>query len=413
MPQGHEFYRPPLVLATMTMLALGLSACHPQQVAGSGSPGTGPQEAPVRVATVTRQTVPTQLAAIGNVEAYATVSVNAQVSGELTEVHFAEGDFVTKGQVLFSIDTRPYDVALRQAEANLARSQAQKEQATASRARDLAQAENARAELERNKPLLEQRMVSQEEYDQAKANAHALEAAVAADEAAIKAASEATQGALADIDQAKLYLDYCTIRAPLDGRTGSLLIHKGNLVRANDNNPLVVITQVQPIYVTFTLPEKHLAAIREFMAKGSLEVAAAISEDEESSATGVLSFVDNMVNETTGTIRLKATFENADQHLWPGQFVTVTVRMALSEDVVVAPAEAIQMGQGGYYAYVVNSDMTVEARPVVPGDTWNNLTVIREGLHADEAVVVDGLLRATPGAKVRILPDDSEQKEKP
>lgn len=413
MPQFHTSSFLPLSRVSAVALLLGLAACNGQQGAGGGAPGRGPQETPVRVAAVTRQTVPVQLTAIGNVEAYATVSVKAQVSGEITEVHFAEGDFVKKDQVLFSIDARPYEVALRQAEANLARSLAQKDQATASRARDAAQARNARSELERNRPLLEKRMVSQEEFDQVTANADALNAAVAADEAAIKAAEKAFQAAEADIDEAELYLEYCTIRSPMDGRTGSLLIHKGNLVRANDTNPLVVINQVQPIYVSFTLPEKHLAEIREFMAKGPLEVTAAVTEGEESPAAGVLSFVDNTINEMTGTIRLKATFQNTDLHLWPGQFVTVAVRIAVSENAIVAPAEAIQMGQSGYYAYVVKSDMTAEVRPVVPGDTWNNLTVVREGLHPEEIVVTDGVLRAAPGAKVRILSDTAEQEEKP
>ena len=394
------------VFATLCLLAY--SGCTASKTA-DGPPGAGPT--PVRIGKVTRESVPVQITAVGNVEAFATVLVKAQVSGEVVDVHFVEGDYVRKDQPLFSIDSRPYEVALRQAEANLARSRAQREQAVAAKARDAAQARNARTEFERNEPLLAQKMVSQEEYDQAKANADALAAAVVANEAAIKAADEAIQAAQADIDEARLFLDYCNIRSPLDGRTGSLLIHKGNLVRANDTSPLVTITQVQPIYVTFAVPEKHLNDIRGFMAKGPLEAVAMLPGDGNQPPAGTLTFIDNEVDERTGTIRMKATFANEDQRLWPGQFVSVSLHMTVMDNAVVAPSEAVALGQDGYYVYVVKPDMSIQVRQVIPGDTWNNLTVIQEGLEIDESVVTDGLLRASPGAKVRIIADAEEKKE--
>lgn len=393
------------LLCACVVLTVIFPGCGSQT--GPAGPGGGrPEEvAPVRAAAVSSNNVPVQLTTVGSVEAFATVDMKAQVSGELTGVLFAEGDFVKKDQELFTIDPRPYEVALRQAEAALSRADAQREQAAANLERDRTQAENARREHERNAPLLSKQMISQEEFDQTETQAQALHASVAADQAAVKAAEDAIQSARADIDEARLYLGYCSIRSPLDGRTGSLLVHRGNLVRANDTNPLVVITQVQPVYVSFTVPEKHLADIRAYMAKGPVQVEAAITGTEGDPIPGILSFVDNTVDTATGTIRLKGTFENADQRLWPGQFVTVTLHLMVIENAVTAPTEAVQMGQSGYFAYVVKGDNTVEVRNVVPGENWNGLTVIREGLEPGEQVIVDGLLRAAPGAKVQVVKD--------
>lgn len=394
--------------ALCAVVAFGVCSCQKagESDAAAGMNGKQPP-APVRIGKVIRKSMPVQLTEIGNIEPYTTVSVKAQVSGEIKEVHFTEGDMVKEGQLLFTIDPRPFEVALRQAEANLARAKAQHGQAVAGRAKSQAEAENARVEFERNKPLLEQKMVSQEEYDQSRAAAEAAAAAVAADDASIQAAAEAIQSAQADIDEAKLQLDYCSIEAPVEGRTGSLLMHKGNLVRTNDTSPMVVINQVHPIYATFSLPEKHLAAVREAMSGGPLAVEASIPQQDGPPAQGTLTFIDNAVNEGTGMIRFKATFENTDDRLWPGQFVTVSVHIAVMEDAVVAPAAAVQMGQQGMYVYVVKEDMTVEVRPVVAGTTVENLTVIESGLTPDEAVVTDGLLRTAPGATVTIQPDES------
>lgn len=406
-----------LVAAALCAAIVAGGCQKPAQESGAAPGGKGPggppkEAAPVRVAPVARESVPVQLGGVGNVEAYSTIAVKSQVSGEITDVLFQEGDVVTEGQILFIIDRRPFEVALAQAEANLSRAEAQRDQSAANKARDVAQERKAQADLKRDSDLVGKGMVSQEEFDQVKANSEAATAAVAADDAAIKAAERAIQAARASIEEAKLELDYCTIRSPLQGRTGSLLIHKGNLIRANDTSPLVVITQTQPIYVSFTLPERHLAAIREHMDKGPLEVKAMIPEREELVSTGMLTFIDNTVDETTGMIRLKATFENKDDLLWPGQFVSVALQMAVNEDALVVPADAVQMGQNGMFVYVVKPDMSVEMRIVKTGETWNGRTVITEGVQADESVVTDGLLRTAPGATVRIITDEPAAKDK-
>lgn len=404
-----------IVLLCVGAMCLCMSSCgKPSAPGGSSSMGRPSEPAPVRVAAVTRQSVPLELSDQGRVEAYSIIQVKAQVSGELTEVHFLEGDMVEQGQILFAIDKRPFEIKLREAEANLARVQAQLEQATANKARDVAQAENAKVELERDAALIKKGMVSQEEYDKVKSTVEALNAAVAADDAAIKAAVQSIESAKTAIDDARLQLDYCTICSPIRGRTGSLLVHRGNLVKANDTNPLVTITQTQPIYVNFTLPEKDLLAVREAMGKGSVEVRAVAPKHEDTPAVGTLTFVDNTVNKTTGTIRLKATFENNDELLWPGLFVRVAVQVGVEQDAVVAPAASIQPGQDGAYAYVVNGDMTAELRQITAGVTWGGVTVVKQGLNPDEQVIVDGVLRVTPGAAVRIVADEPDvAKDKP
>lgn len=406
--RGWGFLRDVVVLLCAWAACVSLSSCgKPANPGGGGPMARASEPAPVRVAPVTRQSVPLELNDQGRVEAYSTIQVKAQVSGELTEVHFAEGDMVEQGQILFTIDKRPFEIALREAEANLARAQAQLEQSNANRARDAAQAENARAELERDAALIKKGMVSQEEYDQVRSTAEALKAAVAADDAAIKAAAQSIEGAKTAIEDAKLQLDYCAIRSPIRGRTGSLLVHRGNLVKANDTNPLVTIAQTQPIYVNFTVPEKDLLTVREAMSKGPVEVRAVAPKHEDAPVLGTLTFVDNAVSMTTGTIRLKATFENSDELLWPGLFVRVTVQVGVEKDAVVVPAAAIQPGQDGAYAYVVNGEMKAELREISAGVTWGGVTVVKEGLNPDEQVIVDGILRVTPGGTVRIVADEA------
>ena len=382
------------------MVTLALNACTNKQ---ENNPAVGGPKGPVpvRIATVAEQTMPVQLTNFGTAEAYTTIMVRAQVSGELTRVWFNEGDVVEKDQILFTIDPRPYDVALRQAEANLAKSVAQSEQARATLSKDSIQANNARVELERDEPLLAKGMVSKEEYDPVRTNADALTAAVAADAATVKSAEEGIRSAKVAIDDAKLQLGYCTIRSPIKGKTGSLLIQQGNLVRANDTMSMVVIAQTMPIYVTFTLPEKNLSIVKERMAHEPLDVTALIPQEEDRPVPGKLTFIDNTV--TAGTIRLKATFSNEDNRLWPGQFVNVVLQVAVQSDAIVAPSQAIQRGQSGFYAYVVKPDMTVELRNLVLGDSQGDLTIVKEGLQPEEKVVTDGQLRLTPDATVSIL----------
>jgi len=353
----------------MVHLAL-LAGCS----GGRPEPGAlMPSAVPVTVATVVQKTIPVEVRAIGNVEAYSTVSVKAQVAGEVERVFFKEGQDVKSGDLLFTLDPRPYQATLQQLEANLAR--------------DQAQLENARAQAERYTKLFEAGIVSKEQYDQFQSGADALAASVRADKAAI--------------ERAKVDLDYCSIRSPIGGRTGGLLVHPGNVVKANETN-LVVINQIRPIYVAFSVPEQFLADIRRYMAVGPLKVEAIIPNDEARPTQGVLTFVDNAVDSTTGTVKLKATFDNPDQRLWPGQFVNVVLRLTSRPNAAVVPSQAVQTGQAGPYVFVINSGLIAEARPVVAGSTVGKETVIEKGLEPGETVVTDGQLRLAPGSKVEL-----------
>jgi len=401
------------VIAVAVAPSFALTACNIQKSAAvTGPPGGGPQGAvPVRAADVTSQTMPVQLTKFGSVEPYATISVKAQVSGELTKVWFKEGDVVKEGDTLFTIDPRPYEVALKQAEANLVKAQAELKLSQANLVRSQAQASNAKVELDRNSQLKAKGMVSPETFDTSRTNAEALEAAAKADEAGVQSAAEAVRVAQATIESAKLQLDYCTIRSPITGKTGDLQIDRGNLIKANDTNPLVTINQIEPIFVSFTADDKELEEIREYAAKGPLEVKAVIPHYESEPAVGTLTFIDNAVDLNTRTIRLKGTFKNDDNRLWPGQFIpTVILQLATRANVTVAPSQAVQRGQDGAYAYVVTADMKAELRKVTPGDTVSGLTEIRDGLQPGEKVVTDGHLRLTPGAPVTISEQAAEGK---
>lgn len=386
------------------LFAVLAAACSNNE---SGEPGaSAPRPAtPIHAAPATTETVPIRLPAIGAVEPLATIEVKSQVSGIITEVLFEEGQVVEMDQALFNIDPRPFAVALAGAEANLSRAEAEHLEAMSMVARDKAQADNASKELQRDTELLSRGTISQEEFDQSYANSEALEAVVHADEAAVRSASEATRGSRAAIDEARLMLEYCTIQSPIRGKTGSLLIHQGNLAKAGDSAPLVIINQTQPIYVSFTLPETHLSGVRSAIANGSLTVQAIIPGEEDRPVAGVVTFIDNTVDAETGTIRLKATFANEDDRLWPGQFVDVIVNISAIENTVVVPTEAIQVGQSGPYVYVVNEDLTVDARPLTTGDAVDGKTVVIEGLQTGEVVATDGQMRLAPGATVKILDD--------
>lgn len=329
---------------------------------------------PVTVGMVIQKTIPVQIRAIGNVEAYSTVSVKAQVGGELSRVHFREGQDVKKGVILFTIDPRPFEVALKQAEANLAR--------------DTAQLENARVEVRRYGELVSKGYVAQQQFDQIQTNAAALEATVLADKAAV--------------ENARLQLSYCFIHSPIDGCTGSLLAHQGDMIKANADNPMLVIHQIQPIYVNFSVPEQNLQEIKKYMAMARLKVEAIMPNDERKTLQGILTFVDNAVDTSTGTIKIKGTFENKEKRLWPGLFVNVILTLTTQPDAVVVPSQAIQTGQEGLYVFVVKSDLTVESRPVVIRRNLDGEVVIEKGLAPDEQVVTDGQFRLVPGTKVEI-----------
>lgn len=389
----------PLLRRLVPFLPLPLILCA---CAEKKAPPMMREVVPVSVGEVISKDMPVQVAAIGTVEALTTVSVKSQVNGEIKQVHFREGQEVRKGDPLFTIDARPFEAELRRTEANLARDTAQLKQAEANLARDLAQARNAGVERQRYKQLLDKGVAAAEQFDAARTNDEALAAAVNADKAAIDNAREAIRADQAAIDNAKIQLGYCTIASPIDGRTGSLPVQAGNLVKANDAPALVVINQVAPIYATFSVPEQHLQEIRGMMSKERLRVQAVVPGEDKRPVDGVLTFIDNTVDSNTGMIRLKATFANPDHRLWPGQFVNVVLTLGSQLGAVVAPAEAVQTGQNGTYVFVVKPDLTVESRPVTTGRTVGQETVILKGLQAGERVVTDGQLRLMPGSTVQI-----------
>lgn len=338
----------------------------------SGPPPKPP--VPVTAGTVIQKTVPVQVRAIGNVETYSTIAVKSQIDGQLISVHFKEGQDVKKGDILFTIDPRPYEAALKQAEANLAK--------------DSAQLENARVEVSRYVELVKKGYVAQEQYDQIRTNAAALEATVNADKALV--------------ENARLQLRYCFIYSPITGRTGNLMANQGNLIKANADNPMVTINQIQPIYVTFSVPEQYLSEIKKYMAGSKVKVEVYVTRDEDHPEEGVLTFIDNAVDMTTGTIKLKGTFANKEKRLWPGQFVNVILTLTTQPNAVVVPSQAIQTGQIGDYVFVIKRDLTVESRPVIIARTLDGETVVEKGLQPGDKVVTDGQLRLIPGAKVEI-----------
>jgi multidrug efflux system membrane fusion protein len=389
-----------------------------------------PRPVPVIVGDVTQKNIPVQLRAIGNVQAYSTVSVKSLVEGEIIRIHFKEGQDVRKGDPLFSIDPRPSEAAVKQAEANLERDQAQVKQAEANLARDLAllkqseanlekdvaQAKNTDLDAQRYKSLFERKVVAEQQYDQFRANAEALDATVRADRAAIDSANASVQASKeavenaqavvlaerAALESAKIQLGYCSIYSPIDGRTGNLLLQQGNIVKANDTPYLVVINQINPIFVVFSVPEQNLPAVKKYLAVGKLTLEAIIPNDRDPPEQGVLSFVDNTVNTATGTIQLKGTFANASRRLWPGQFVNAVLTLTTEPNAIVVPSQAIQTGQQGQYVFVVKPDLTVELRPVVVQRSLNEETVVEQGLKPGETVVTDGQLQLVPGSRVEI-----------
>jgi multidrug efflux system membrane fusion protein len=357
---------------------------------------------PISVAEAASRDLPVQVSAIGTVEAHSTVAIKSQVNGEIKEVHFKEGQEVRKGDLLFTIDSRTFETELRRAEANLARDSAQINQAEANLARDIAQAKNAQVERQRYQQLVEKGVAAAEQYDAARTTDEALAAAVNADRAAIENAREAIRADQAAIDNVKIQLGYCIIRSPIDGRAGSLLVHAGNLVKANDTTSMLVINQVSPIYVSFSVPEQYLRDLRKYMAAQQVGVQAVFPGEVQRPVEGVLTFIDNAVDSNTGTIRLKGSFTNQDRRLWPGQFVNVIVTMASQRGAIVVPSEAVQTGQNGAFVFIVKPDMTADLRPVSPGRVVGSVTVIDKGLQAGEKIVTDGQIRLRPGSQVQI-----------
>jgi multidrug efflux system membrane fusion protein len=352
----------------------GKAAGKPESANKAGKAGGGRQPpVAVTVARVVQQSVPVRIQAVGSAEAYATVAIKARVDGQIVEVRFREGQEVRAGSVLFKLDPRPFEAALKQAEAN--------------HQRDLAQLAQAKRQEERYLELLQKNFISKEAYAQYKTGAETAQAAVLASNAAL--------------DNARLQLEYTTIRAPIDGYTGRIQIQKGNLVKANDATPLVVLNQVHPINVSFAVPEQILPSVRKQMTGEPLQVEAT-PPDAAKPAVGKLVFVDNAVDTTTGTIKLKAVFENREDALWPGQFVTVWLKLFEDKNALTLPSRAVQTGPNGQYVFVVKSDNSVEVRPITVQRSEGDLAVIATGLSKGEQVVTQGQLRLIPGAKVLI-----------
>jgi len=332
-----------------------------------------PEAVPVTAAPVERRNVPVEVTAIGHVEAHSTVGVKSQVNGTLMSVGFREGQDVRQGALLFRIDPRPFDAALAQAKAVLAK--------------DTAQAQNARTLATRYAELFQRGLVPRTDYEAQTAGATSAEAVVSADEAAVEAAT--------------LNVQYTKIPAPAPGRTGAITAHPGDLVRANDVNPLVVINRIAPIYVTFSVPGNLLDQIRQYQAKKSLKVDARVSQATDTHVTGTVTFIDNAVDVTTGTIKLKGTFSNDAHALWPGLFVDVNLQLAVDPQAIVVPTAAVQTGQSGTFVYVVKNDRTVDMRPVAIARAEGTESVVASGLkNGEERVVTDGQLQLTPGALI-------------
>ena len=368
-------------ICLLSCVALATTACSPQVPEATGKPDQRNQAnavkrpVPVLAAQAVQKDFPLEIRAIGNVESYATVSIKARVTGELHKIHFKEGHEVAKGDLLFTIDPRPLEAALREAKARLEK--------------DKSLAEKAEADNRRYESLVQGGFISQEQFDQVRSNLSSLQATVVGDEAVV--------------ENAKLQLDYTSIYSPISGRTGTILIDQGNMIKANDDNKsLVVIEQVHPIYVSFSVPEANLPQIMERM-KGQDLVVNAMSDGSKSGPEkGKLSFVDNTVDSKTGTIRLKGTFDNSARRLWPGQFVNIALTLGSLQNVVTVPSQAVQTGENGLFVFVITSENTVQLKPVKTGKSYGGETIIENGIMAGEQVVTDGHLRLTPGATVEI-----------
>jgi membrane fusion protein, multidrug efflux system len=387
---------------SLTFLALGgaaliLGGCKQDQPKAAAA---GPPAVPVSIAQAVQEAVPTELRIVGSVEASSIVQVKSQVAGPIERVAFTEGQNVKKDDLLFIIDKRPFEEALRQAEAAVGRDRAMISQAEAALARDSAQAKFAETDAARYAELSKAGVVSKSQYDQSRTSADVSRESARATQATIESAKAALESDQAAVANAKLNLSYCEIHAPISGRTGNLLVHAGNLVKVNDV-PLVVINQLAPVFVNFAVPEQHLAAIRRLSAARKLPVRVYAKDNPEHGAVGNLSLIDNSVDATTGTIKLKATFENRDSVLWPGQFVTVVLTLD-TQNATVVPAEAVQNGQQGQFVYVVK-DNKVELRPVTAGQAFGKKMIIDKGVGPGETVVTDGQLRLFPGAQIQAV----------
>jgi len=374
-----------IIVATMAVgLCCILASCSSKAQEANGSNGDKEKAVPVTVATVVSKAVPIEITTFGTVQAQSSVQIKAEVSGNLTRVHFRKGQYIKTGDLLFTIDPRSYKAALDQAKANLMR--------------DRALEENYLLNAERSKELLRKGFISQSDNDKAQTDAKAMSASVRADEAAVI--------------NARLQVEHCSIRSPINGKMGDLLVSEGTLIKANDVT-LVTINQIHPIEVFFSIPQADLPSVRTYMAQEKLKVRASLPKDSRPPEEGDLFFIDNAVDKSTGTVKLGALFKNTQEALWPGQFVNVTLVLAVKNDAIVMPTGALQSGRDGKFVFVVKPDKTVEVRPVTIDMTAGMEAVIQQGLQIGELVVTDGHLRLAPGAKIEIKADVKDNAKTP
>lgn len=415
-----------LISVSITTPSL-LTACSSSQ-AESGKAQQRPA-VPVVIAPVVQKTLPIQIRSTGVVEAYSTVAVKPHVGGELIEVGFKDGQDVKQGDLLFRIDPRPFEAQLQQAIANQSKNQALLQQAIvnqvkaettivqakANKDRDFAQLQFADSQRKSYDSLYTEGAISRTQAEQFRTSANTSQATLNATASAVDTSIATAESTKADIesakanlaagdaliDSAKVQLSYTYIYSPIDGRVSSVKVNQGNIVKADPDNPLVTISQIKPIYVTFTIPEKSLAQVKQFQKRGKLKVQAFVSNDKKP-VEGELTFIDSLVDATTGTVQLKATFANLDDRITPGQRVDVILKLAEEPNSISIPNQAIQTGQKGQFVYVVKADNTVEVRPVKVSNTVGNEAAIASGLEVGEKVVVDGQFALSPNAKVEI-----------
>ena len=372
--------------------------------------------APVSTAVAVAQDVPTYLDAIGKTVAREVVAIQPQVSGRITKIHFTDGANLKKGDLLFTIDTRPYEASLRQAQANVSKDNALKKQAEANLAREIAQAKWGEVQVNRYRVLVQQGVVAREQYEELRANLDSLNANVGSARAAVNSAAETIKVDTAAVESAKVQLSYCSIRSPIDGRAGQRLVDVGNVVNpggASGNNSssgntpgsgnaLLVIERLDPIYADFTISQNSLAAVQQQMQAGRLRTEVRLPDTPDEPAVGQLTFLNNAVENSTGTVNLRATIPNAGHIFWPGRFVNIRLVLNTIHQAVLVPSSAPQMSAKGSFVYVVKQDSTAEQRPVTLGQRQGDLIVIESGIQAGENVVTVGQLGVTPGGKVRI-----------
>ncbi|PYS68645.1 MAG: efflux RND transporter periplasmic adaptor subunit [Acidobacteria bacterium] len=372
--------------------------------------------APVSTTVAVAQDVPTYIDAIGKTVAREVVSIQPQVAGRITKIHFTDGANVRKGDMLFTIDQTPFEAALRQAQANVQKDIAVKKQAESFLASEIAKANWGTVQVNRYKTLVEQGVVSREQYEELRATQNSLDANVASARAAVNSAAESIQVDTAAVESAKVQLNYCSIRSPIDGRAGQRLVDVGNVVNpgggssnnasasssAPSPNALLVIERIDPIYADFTISQNKLAEVQTQMSANKLQTEVRLPDETESSAIGQLTFLNNSVQDTTGTVGLRATIPNAGQRFWPGRFVNIRLVLNTIHQAVLVPSSAPQMSANGSFVYVVKQDGTAEQRQVSLGQRQGDLIVVENGVAAGEQVVIAGQLGVTPGGKVHI-----------